>query len=120
MPSPQQSTLASLPKALYNMSKAAKGVVTIVVITSMQTLGLGYGIIALLLSAFLSALTLHFLARVTGATGSSTYFGTIAVILGRKGEIVALLALGYFIFIVGAFVFVGASSNLVRLLKRRI
>ena len=98
MTSPKQPPSVSFAKAVLNMSKAAIGLGTILLITSMQTLGLGYGIIALLLSAFLSALTLHFLGRVTSATRSGTYFGLSAVILGRKGEIVAMLALGIVLF----------------------
>ena len=84
----------SLPRAIFNMSKAAIGLGTVLLITIMQTLGAGYGLLAMLLSAFLSAITLHFLGRVTLATRATSYSAVSAAVLGKTGELVTMVALG--------------------------
>lgn len=109
----QQQNLVSLPKAIFNMSKAAVGLGTILLITSMQTLGFGYGVIAMLFSAALSSLTLHFLGRVTLATRAASYSAVSAAVLGRKGEVLTGVSLGLMLFgsLMGYSYFIGQYSS---------
>jgi amino acid permease len=111
--------LVSTSRTIFNMAKAAVGLGAILLVAVMQTLGLGYGLIALGFCAVLSALTLHFLARVTVATRAHSYFAACGIILGGKGELVALVSLTFVLFgsLMGYTFFIGeyASSGLFHL-----
>jgi amino acid permease len=124
VPSTKAPKLTSLPRSVFNMSKAAVGLGAILLVTVMQTLGLGYGLIALFFCGTLSALTLHFLARVTVATRAQSYFSACGIILGGKGEAIALVSLALVLFgsLMGYTFYIGeyASSGLFYFIGRAV
>ena len=124
IPNSKEAKLTSLPRSIFNMSKAAVGLGAILLVTVMQTLGLGYGLITLCFCGTISALTLHFLARVTVATRAQSYFTACGIILGRKGEALALISLALVLFgsLMGYTFYIGeyASSGLLYFIGRSI
>lgn len=101
----------TLTTGIFNLTKAAVGVGTLLIATEFKKTGLGLGAILLTIAAFLTASTLYFLGRISLNLDCNSYFHIGKLAFGSFGEysaIAALIlfligALTYYAFIIGKF-----------------
>jgi amino acid permease len=83
----------SLGKTIFNTTKAAVGMGAILLLTKLQTLGAGTGLLLLFFFAAVCSTTVHFLSQMTVATRAPTYGALARHVLGPPGEIIAIVSL---------------------------
>jgi len=93
----------TLTGCVFNMTKSAVGTGTLVLAYNMRQMGLALGLSLLTVAAIFTAITLHFLARISSNMGCSSYFALGKMSFGVAGEISAIFAL--VLFLIGALIF---------------
>lgn len=79
----------SLFMAIFNLTKSAVGLGTVLLVDKMQILGLGYGIGVIISAAVISSLSLHFLNRMSYNLDVGDFVRLSKLALGRPGEILS-------------------------------
>ena len=83
----------SLFMALFNLTKSAVGLGTVLLVSKMQVLGLGWGISVIIAAAVIASISLHFLNRMSYNLDVGDFVRLAKIALGRPGEILAIVSI---------------------------